>query len=68
MVRVIYKRLFTKEYVQVEYSRFGGFFKGTKLMRVPKNVGDLKTDGEWLAFWMMIVLTVGVLGIGAAFF
>lgn len=54
ITRVIYMRLFTKNYQTVEYSRFGGFFKGTKLIRVPKTIGDLQADGEWLAFWVMI--------------
>jgi hypothetical protein len=61
MVRVIYQRLFTQGYEKVEYSRFGGFFKGTKLIRIPKGFKDLQNDGEWLAFWVMIVLTVAIL-------
>jgi hypothetical protein len=61
MVRVLYTRLFTKGYEKVEYSRFGGFFKGTKLIRVPKTFHDLENDGEWLAFWVMIILTIVVL-------
>lgn len=66
IARIIYKRLFTKEYQQVEYSWFGGFFKGTKLVRIPKNVSELRTDGEWLAFWMMIILCMGTMAIGGA--
>ena len=68
IVRVVYMRLFTKGYEKVEYSRFGGFFKGTKLIRVPKSFHDLDNDGEWLAFWVMIALTIGVLLIGGTFF
>lgn len=68
MVRVLYLRLFTAEYVKVEYSRFGGFFKGTKLVRVPKTIGNLRTDGEWLTLWIMLVLTVAVMLVGATFF
>jgi len=68
IVRVIYMRLFTKGYEKVEYSRFGGLFKGTKLIRIPKSFHDLDNDGEWLAFWVMIALTVGVLFGGGAFF
>ena len=68
LVRVIYTRLFTKGYEKVEYSRFGGFFKGTKMVRIPKGFQDLNNDGEWLAFWVMIILTVGVMVIGGMFF
>lgn len=66
IARIIYKRLFTKEYQTVEYSWFGGFFKGSKLVRVPKNVSELRSDGEWLAFWMMIILCMGTMAIGGA--
>lgn len=55
--RFIYLRLFTKEYQTVEYSRFGGLFKGTKLIRVPKAIGELRTDGEWLALWMVVLIS-----------
>jgi len=61
MVRTLYTRLFTKEFKTVEYSNFGGFFKGTKLLRVSKPFSEVKTDGEWLAFWVMILLTLIVL-------
>jgi hypothetical protein len=66
MVRLIYLKLFTKGYEKVEYARFGGFFKGTKMVRVPKGFQDLRNDGEWLAFWVMIGLTIATMGIGAA--
>jgi len=66
LVRVIYLKLFTKGYEKVEYERFGGFFKGTKMVRVPKGFQDLRNDGEWLAFWVMIILTIATMGIGAA--
>lgn len=68
MVRVIYTRLFTKGYEKVEYSRFGGFFKGTKMVRIPKSFQDLNNDGEWLAFWVMIGLTLATLVFGGMFF
>jgi len=68
MVRVIYTRLFTKGYEKVEYSRFGGFFKGTRMVRIPKSFHDLENDGEWLAFWVMIILTVAVMIFGGMFF
>lgn len=68
MVRVIYTRLFTKGYEKVEYSRFGGFFKGTKMVRIPKSFQDLNNDGEWLAFWVMIALTLATLVFGGMFF
>ena len=61
IARVIYMRLFTAGYEKLEYSRFGGFFKGTKLVRVPKTFKDLQNDGEWLAFWVMIFTVVGTL-------
>ena len=67
MVRVLYTRLFTKGYEKVEYSNFGGFFKGTKMVRVPKTFHDLENDGEWLAFWVMIILTIVVLVGGGIF-
>ena len=63
ITRVLYTRLFTKEYRTVEYSRFGGFFKGTKVVRIPKSIADLKNDGEWLAFWVMLIVCIGSLGI-----
>lgn len=68
IVRVIYMRLFTKGYEQVGYSYFGGFFKGTKLVRVPKSFQDMHNDGEWLAFWVMIGVTMVTIGIGGTFF
>lgn len=64
--RMIYIKLFTKEYRTVEYSRFGGFFKGTKVVRVPKSISDLNEPGEWLAFWMVIIICIGSLGIAGA--
>ena len=64
MVRVLYTRLFKEGYEKVEYSRFGGFFKGTKLVRIPKTFHDLENDGEWLAFWVMIILAIVTLVIG----
>lgn len=68
MVRVIYVRLFTKGYEKVEYSRFGGFIKGTRMVRIPKSVDDLESDGEWMVFWVMIILTVATLLFGGVFF
>jgi hypothetical protein len=68
MVRVIYIRLFTRGYEKVEYSRFGGFFKGTRMVRIPKSFQDLENDGEWLAFWVMIALTLATLFFGGLFF
>lgn len=65
IARMVYMRLFTKGYEKVEYSRFGGFFKGTKLIRIPKGFHDLENDGEWLAFWVMILASIGSLIIGA---
>lgn len=62
--RVIYKRLFTRGYEKVEYSYFGGFFKGTKMMRIPKGIGELKTDGEWMSFWVLIFGVAATMIIG----
>lgn len=64
--RMIYMRLFTKEFIKVPYSRFFGMFTGEKLVRVPKSFSSLDKDGEWLAFWIMIVVCMGSLLIGAA--
>ena len=68
IVRTIYVRLFTSGYEKVAYSRFFGMFKGEKMVRVKKSFSDLYIDGEWLAFWLMIILTIGVLSLGGAFF
>lgn len=68
LARVVYKRLFTKGYEKVEYSRFGGLFTGTRLIRIPKSIGDLRNDGEWLALWMVIIITALTLVIGGAVF
>ena len=68
IVRVMYFRLFTKEYKEVQYTRLFGMFTGTKLVRVPKSFGDLKTDGEWLAVWMVLIFTALTLGLGTIFF
>ena len=68
IVRAIYLRLFTKGYEKVEYSYFGGLFKGTKMIRITKGFQDLSNDGEWLAFWLMLGLSLGVMIAGGAFF
>lgn len=65
LARVVYLRLFTERFEKVEYSRFGGLFKGAKMVRVPKSFKDMNEDGEWLAFWVMIALAIGSVGIGA---
>jgi len=67
VARVIYLRLFTKGYEKVEYSRFGGFFKGTKLIRVPKSVNELEDDGEWLMLWATIAIALGSILLGGFF-
>ena len=66
ITRLVYVRLFTKGYEKVEYKSFGGFFSGTKLIRIPKTIGELQRDGEWLAFWVMIFICIGSLAIGGA--
>jgi hypothetical protein len=68
LARVLYKRLFTKEYKSVEYSYFGGLFKGTKLVRVPKSISELRNDGEWLTLWIIIILVVLTIAIGGGVF
>jgi hypothetical protein len=67
IAQMIYMRLFTAGYEKVEYSRFGGFFKGTRMIRVPKTFKDLNNDGEWLAFWVLIVVLAGTMLIGGVF-
>jgi hypothetical protein len=66
ITRLIYVRLFTSGYEKVEYKSFGGLFTGTKLIRIPKTIGQLTRDGEWLAFWVMIGVCLGSLVIGGA--
>lgn len=68
MIRMIYVRLFTKEFVKVPYTRFFGMFTGEKLVRVPKSFSNLENDGEWLAFWVLITCTVAVMMFGGMFF
>lgn len=68
MIRVIYTRLFTDRFETVQYKYFWGMFEGTKSVRVPKSFGQLNKDGEWLAFWIMLILTLIVIGTGAVFF
>lgn len=67
LARVLYLRLFTKGYEKVEYSRFGGLFKGTKMIRIPKAISELEEDGEWMLLWIIIVLSVGSVLLGALF-
>ena len=66
--RMLYLQLFTQGYEKVEYNRFFGMFKGTKLVRIPKGFHDLESDGEWLAFWILIFALIGTFGFGAMFF
>lgn len=54
--RLIYTRLFTSGFVTVPYNRFWGLWQGQKLVRRPKSISDLHTDGEWLTFWVMIII------------
>lgn len=62
MVRIIYTRLFTASYKSVPYKHFFGLLTGEKLVRIPKGFNDLENDGEWLAFWVMVLLTIITLG------
>ncbi len=66
--RIMYMRLFTSGYAQVEYSRFFGMFKGTKMVRIPKTIGQLESDGEWLAFWVMMGMAALAMFGGVWFF
>lgn len=68
MVRILYTRLFVKEMKEVQYSYLWGLKTGTKMVRVPKSVGDLRTDGEWMTFWVMIILTALTIVVGSTFF
>lgn len=61
----IYRRLFLKGYEKVEYKRFFGMFEGTKMVRIPKGFSQLEKDGEWLALWMMLLVSIGSMLIGA---
>lgn len=67
-IRLVYTRLFTAGYQQVEYSILWGAFKGTKMVRVPKSFSNLQNDGEWLAFWVLLGITAITLGVGSTFF
>lgn len=67
-IRVLYVRLFTREYKELPFNRLFGLWSGVKLVRVPKTIGQLETDGEWFAFWVLMFATIGVLWIGGAFF
>jgi hypothetical protein len=66
MARAIYTRLFTREFKEVQYSYFFGLFKGTKMVRVPMGFRGLQNDGEWLAFWVMIIVSIVSMFVGAA--
>lgn len=68
IVRIVYLRLFTMGFEKVPYSRFFGMFKGEKMVRVSKSFSDFSSDGEWLAFWVMIALTIAVMLVGGTFF
>jgi hypothetical protein len=63
--RAIYKRLFTKEFKEVQYSYLFGMFKGTRMIRVPQGFRQLVNDGEWLAVWIMIAVSGLSMIIGA---
>ncbi len=66
--RMLYMRIFTKGYEKVEYKRFGGLWSGTKMVRIPKTISGLETDGEWLMLWVMIAMTVCTIVTGVGFF
>ena len=66
-VRFLYHRLFTAGFETKEYSHFGGLFRGTKQIRKIKSFSDLKTDGEWFVFCVMIGVAVITLLFSGAF-
>ena len=65
IARMIYVRLFTKEFIRVPYSRFFGAFTGERLVRVTKTFSDLNDEGEWMGFWLIIIISIGSLLVGA---
>jgi hypothetical protein len=66
IARVIYMKLFTGGYTQVNYAYFFGMFKGTKHVRIPKPMSQLNTDGEWMMVWVMLFVSLATLAIGGA--
>lgn len=68
IARVLYLRIFTKETVQLPFSRFWGMWSGTKLVRVPKTFSDLDTEGEWLMVWVMLAVVLATIVFGGMFF
>lgn len=68
VARLLWVRLFTLNYKEVQYSRFFGGFTGTKLVRVPKTISQLHNEGEWLVLWMVIIITIATIWGGSAFF
>jgi hypothetical protein len=63
--RWIFIRLFTSGTKTVEYSYFGGIFKGTKEVRIKKGFNDLHKDGEWMMLWVGIIASVATMIAGA---
>lgn len=66
VIRAIYYRLFTDRFELVDYDRFWGLWKGKTTIRVTRGVKDFKSDGDWLVFWVVVLGSLGVLGLGAA--
>lgn len=66
LARVIYLRLFCVSTKEVQYNYLFGMFKGTKIVRVAKGISELDEEGEWLMLWVMIIVTIGTILIGAA--
>lgn len=64
LVRAMYLRLFSKEFVKVEYSSWGGLFTGTKMVRIPKGIDELHSEGQWMTFWVLVFATIATLAIG----
>lgn len=58
MLRRLYLHTFTDRYKEVTVTRLFGLYTTTKMIRVPKAVSQLNTDGEWLCVWIMIIGTI----------
>lgn len=62
----IYRHLFLDKTEVVNYNWFFGVFTGQRLKRSYKPIGRLDKDGEWLAVWMIVIISIGTMAIGAA--
>jgi len=58
LARVVYLRLFTKSIELVPYTRLWGMWTGSKKVRIPKSFSDLKGEGEWMVFFIMVAIVI----------